>query len=460
MTRALVVDDEVKLQRLIAGLFEEQGWDVETATRAEDAIELLRREQFELLVTDVRLPRASGIDLLREALTLQPELQAIVITAYGSVSGAVEAMRLGAFDYLLKPFEMEGLLLIARKALEAGRLRRENAYLRSRDQGGRPGYQLVADSPPMQQVVALVDKVAGGGTTVLITGESGVGKELVADTIHRGSPRRDHPLVRVNCPAIPRDLVESELFGHTAGAFTGASGARRGKFELADGGTLFLDEVGDLPLEQQGKLLHVLENRRFNRVGSSREIDVDVRILAATNRDLAAMVEAGTFRRDLYYRLDVFPIEVPPLRQREEDLPGLIDELLARLAASLGRATLSLAPAAMPVLCAYPWPGNVRELRNVLERAAVLCHGGRIEQLDLPAEIIGQCGRPDCACAAEGAGTTLHEGVERYKVQAILTALRACGWVKKDAAARLGLTPRALSHYLARYELERYRGEG
>lgn len=458
MTRVLVVDDEAKLRRLIAELFREQGHDVETASCAEDAGALLHEEHFDLLITDVRLPRGSGIDLLREALAVQPELPVIVISAYGTVSGAVEAMRLGAFDYLLKPFEMEGLLLIARQALEARRLVRENAYLRARERGEQRGYGLVAESPPMRDVLSLIGRVAGGDTTVLITGESGVGKELVAETIHRESPRRGRALVRVNCPAIPRDLIESELFGHTRGAFTGASEARRGKFELADGGTLFLDEVGDLPPEQQGKLLHALEQCRINRVGSSREIAVDVRILAASNRDLERMVEQGTFRRDLYYRLAVFPVAVPPLRDRPADIPALVRALLVRLAGSLGRPSIQVAPQVMPCLRSYRWPGNVRELRNVLERAAVLA--GEVTPIDLshlPAEIAEERGLPaPVPVGVEGAGT-FGEGVDRYKVEALLSALRAHGWRKKEAAAQLGLTPRALSHYITRFDLERHR---
>ena len=455
MTRVLVVDDEFKLLRLIETLFVEEGWTVRTAARAGEAARLLAQGDYDLLVTDVRLPKRSGIDLLRDAMEIQPDLQAIVITAYGTVSEAVDAMRIGAFDYLLKPFEMEGLRLIAHQAIRSGRLRRDMAYLRSRDSVAIPGQTLIADSAAMQEVIRLVGRVSPTDSTALLLGESGVGKELVAETIHDRSSRRERPLVRVNCPAIPRDLLESELFGHVRGAFTGASAPRKGKFAMADGGTIFLDEIGDLPPEQQGKLLHVLERRRFSRVGSSDELEVDVRVLAATNRDLGAMVEHGEFRVDLFHRLDVFPIRIPPLRERGEDLPGLVEDLLVRLRERLGLASLRVAGDILPVLDAYPWPGNVRELRNVLERAAVLAEAAVIETHHLPFEIRHP---PTCpTCSDAGKLADLNEAVEQYKVQAILAALQACGWKKKEAAARLGLTPRALSHYIQRHDLDRHR---
>ncbi len=449
MKRVLLVDDEPKLLKLLSSLFREHGFQAATAGNARDAEELLGRGVFDLLITDVRLPRRSGIDLLKAARDLHPDMQVIVISAYGTVSGAVEAMRLGAFDYLLKPFDMEGLLLVAQRALEAGRLLHENRYLRSQESIAQPGHRLVARSSAMGQVARLVEMVATKDTTVLLLGESGVGKELLADCIHRQSPRNASPLIRVNCPAIPRDLMESELFGHVRGAFTGAEAARKGKFELADGGTLFLDEIGDLPLEQQGKLLHVLEERRMSRVGSGVESQVDVRILAATNKDLAALVADGLFRSDLYYRLNVFPISIPPLRQRADDIPLLVEELLERLRHRFGRPALSLDEDLLPTLQRYSWPGNVRELRNVLERGAVLCDGSVIGIQHLPPEILASEAPP-----ATGDGGAFADAVEHFKRVRILEALEATNWRKKDAAARLGLTPRALSHYLKRFHLE------
>ena len=467
MARLLIVDDEIKLLRLLERLFVEDGHQVTTATRAEDAERRLQQGDYDLLVTDVRLPRRSGIDLLRFAKDLQPDLQVVVISAYGTVSGAVEAMRIGAFDYLLKPFELEGLRLIAQRALLASRMERENRYLRSQIAGGA-GRSLVARSPAMAEVLSQIERVAPAHSTVLILGESGVGKELVAETLHAMSPRIDRPLIRVNCPAIPKDLLESELFGHVRGAFTGAQSSRAGKFELADGGTLFLDEIGDLPPGQQGKLLSVLENRRFSRVGSGDEIEVDVRILAATNQDLEERVQQGLFRADLYYRLAVLPIQVPPLRERHEDLGGLLDELCARLAQRLGRPGLRVDTAATVAgLEGYPWPGNVRELRNLLERAAVLSPGDVIRSLELPgvrrARPLSPPPPPPATPAAPPASTEIgdddfNQAVEDFKRERILSALKAAGWRKKQAAEALGMSPRALSHYIQRLELEGLRG--
>jgi DNA-binding NtrC family response regulator len=461
MARLLIVDDEVKLLRLLERLFREEGHRVSTATRAEDAERKLQQDDYDLLITDVRLPRRSGIELLGAARGLQPELQVVVMSAYGTVSGAVEAMRLGAFDYLLKPFELEGLRLIAERALQASRIERENRYLRSELAGGA-GRGLVARSTAMRGVVDRVERAAPAASTVLILGESGVGKELVAETIHALSPRSERPLIRVNCPAIPRDLLESELFGHVRGAFTGAEASRPGKFELADGGTLFLDELGDLPPAQQGKLLNVLETRRFSRVGSGEEIEVDVRILAATNQDLEELVRQGRFRADLYYRLAVLPILVPPLRERREDLPGLLQELGARLAQRLGRPGLVVdSEAVIAAMGDYAWPGNVRELRNLLERAAVLSCEDTIRSLELPClerpspPATPPAPMPPAPPAGDG---DLNRDVEAFKRARILEALEASGWVKKAAAEALGLSPRALSHYIQRYGLESKRG--
>ncbi len=467
MARLLIVDDEIKLLRLLERLFVEDGHQVTTATRAEDAERRLQQADFDLLITDVRLPRRSGIDLLRFARELQPELQVVVISAYGTVSGAVEAMRIGAFDYLLKPFELEGLRLIAQRALQASRIERENRYLRSQLAAGA-GRSLVASSPAMVDVLSRVERAAPAHSTVLILGESGVGKELVAETIHALSPRAERPLIRVNCPAIPKDLLESELFGHVRGAFTGAQASRAGKFELADGGTLFLDEIGDLPPGQQGKLLSVLETRRFSRVGSGDEIEVDVRILAATNQDLEQRVQQGLFRADLYYRLAVLPIFVPPLRERREDLPGLLEELCARLAQRLGRPQLRVdTDAVLGDLAGYPWPGNVRELRNLLERAAVLSTGEVIRSIELPGirAVASPMPAAPVSPAPSAAPPTpppvaedLNQAVEDFKRARILDALKAAGWRKKHAAEALGMSPRALSHYIQRFGLEAERG--
>lgn len=453
MPRLLIVDDEPKLLRLLHGRFEEEGYSVLTAARTETAEPLLNGANIDLLITDVRLPGRSGIELLKAARAAMPDLQVIIISAYGTVAGAVEAMRLGAFDYVLKPFEMDALVLVAGRALDMSRLRQENTYLRSRDRQIGPGQRIIADSPCMREVLTLLERVAPTDTTVLIRGESGVGKERVAEAIHEHSRRRDGPFIRVNCPAIPKELVESELFGHVRGAFTGASESRKGRFEIANGGTLFLDEVGDLPLEQQGKLLCALETRKFSRVGSVEETHSDVRLLAATHRDLKSLVRNGAFRADLYYRLDVFPITVPPLRERSADLPGLVEELLRRLTVQLGRPKLQLEKRCFQKLERYPWPGNVRELRNVLERAAVLSQTDLIVNLPPLALLDDTEIDEDKGNLAED----LVPGLEEYKVRRLVDALVACGWKKKEAAERLGLSPRAMSYYIRRYDLEKYR---
>ena len=449
MSRILVVDDETKLTRLIAAVLSDRGHTVDTASHAKEASGILASRRYDLMVTDVRLPRASGLDLLRDAHESQPDLAVIVMTAYGTVSGAVEAMRRGAFDYLQKPFELEALALLAERALESARLQRDNTTLRS--EAASRLHRLVALSPGMRRVTDQLERIAPTDTTVLILGESGVGKELVTRTLHEHSPRRERPMVRVNCPAIPRDLVESELFGHVRGAFTGASDHRAGLVAMAEGSTLFLDEVGDLPLEQQAKLLHVLEERTFSRVGTSEEITADVRVVAATNQDLEAAMRDGRFRADLYYRLAVVPIHVPPLRERREDLSGLVDELLDMLRDRLNRPRLRLAPEALAELQAYTWPGNVRELRNVLERAAVLSRTPELTADDLfldPAKRTAPLLEP---------GQDLASAVDAFKHRVLLQALREHGWRKGEAAESLGISARAMSHYVRRLELDRER---
>ncbi|MFH1468350.1 MAG: sigma-54 dependent transcriptional regulator [Pseudomonadota bacterium] len=446
MPRVLLVDDEPKLLRLLARMFSEHGFRTSTATRAEEAVKLLQEEIFDLLVTDVRLPQMSGLDLLREARRLHPNLQVIVITAYGTVSGAVEAMRLGAFDYLLKPFELEGLALIAQRALETAKLRQEHEALR---QERETEQRIIAQSPAMRRVMDLVERVAPAESTVLLMGESGAGKEVVAEAIQQRSQRRERAFVRVNCPAIPRDLLESELFGHVRGAFTGASAPHEGKFETADSGTIFLDEIGDLPLEQQGKILNVLERRSFERVGGRGEVHVDVRVIAATNRDLRARVAEGLFREDLFYRLNVVSVRVPPLRERGQDLRGLVDVLLHHLGLRTGRPHLRMSEEAFRALAAYPWPGNVRELRNALERAVVLSSHDTLQVEDLPPDI------PTPGPLEEGEDVgPFTTAVEAFKRATLLSALRATHWRKGEAAERLGLSARAMSHYVRRYDLD------
>jgi len=373
------------------------------------------------------------------------------------VQNAVEAMRLGAFDYVLKPFELEAVSATIRKALELDRFRAENRYLRERLGGDDAGAGIVAESLAMRRVLDQVRQVAETPTTVLITGETGVGKEVMAQAIHRLSPRRDRLLVALNCAAIPGELLESELFGHARGAFTGAHAAREGKFELAHGGTLFLDEIGDMPAPLQAKLLRVLEDSVVERVGSNRRTRVDVRVVSSTNRDLAAAVRAGTFREDLYYRLNVFHLPVPPLRERPEDVRPLAARLLARFGREFGKGALRLSEEALRRLDSYPWPGNVRELQNVMERVAVLAtRGTGVVEEDLVAELLPAVHALPTGDDRPGTpedDLTLQAAVEAAERSAVARALARAGDAKAEAARLLGVSERTLFYKIKKYDL-------
>ncbi len=452
MSKILIVDDEPRGVKLLRLRLEDAGHAVTGTGSYREAVGRLSGELLDLLVTDVRLPDGSGIDLVAEARRIQPELPVIVVTAFGDVRDAVRAMQLGAVEYVQKPFELEGMAMLVAKTLDTARLRGEHSYLLDQLLEGEREIQIVGRSEPMRQVRDLVARVAATRSTVLLTGESGTGKELVAQAIHAASGGRRQALIRVNCPAIPAQLFESELFGHMKGAFTGASESRKGKFELARDGSILLDEISEIPLELQAKLLQVLEDRAFTRVGGTSEVQVEARVLAATNRNLREMVREGRFREDLYYRLNVFPIVLPPLRCRPEDIPETAEHLLTHVGPRCGLRPRGIAEDAMTALCAYPWPGNVRELRNVLERALVIAGGEEIRAGHLPVEI-----REGDARAAADPGDDFTARVEGFKRRLLLDALRAAGWSKKDAAAALGLSPRAMSHYVARYDLDRHR---
>ena len=391
MARILVADDERGVRSFIAEALEDDGHAVAQAADGAEAAGRLAKESFDLLFTDLKMPRLDGLALLRQMRAEQPELEVIVLTAFGTVDTAVEAMKLGAFDYLQKPIGGPAeLRLLARRALE------HRALLAARDRATRDAPELPPLSygdPAMEPVVEALRKVAPTVSTVLLMGESGTGKEVAARTLHAWSPRAAGPFVAVNCAAIAETLLESELFGHEKGAFTGAISARRGRIELADGGTFFLDEIGEMPPSVQAKLLRVLQDRRFERVGGSRTIESDVRWVAATNRDVEELRATGALREDLYHRLAVFPIRLPPLRERPRDILPLAERLLARSAAAVGRPHLSLSADARRRIVAAPWPGNVRELANVLERSAILADGAEIgvEHLEQPTPIRSAC---------------------------------------------------------------------
>jgi DNA-binding NtrC family response regulator len=456
----LVVDDEraicVAIQRLLAG----RGHRVETVSSGEAAIERLGGDPVHLVITDLGLKGVSGMDVLRWVRARAPETAVIMITAFGSEKIAVEAIKLGAADYLPKPFDNDELEVMVERVLEGVTLRRDLRLLQEKVADAYGFDTLVGRSPAMQRVFDVIRKVADTDLTVLVRGPSGTGKELVANAIHYRSPRRTRPLVKVNCAAFSRELVESELFGHEKGAFTGAAATREGKFEIADGGTLFLDEIGDMSLETQAKILRVLQERELERVGGNKTIRVDVRVLAATNHDLEARVRDGRFREDLYYRLNVVTVALPALGERTGDLPLLIEHFLGAAAASLRRERKTVAPDAYRALLAHEWKGNVRELQHALEQATALASGPEIQLADLPASIRGPTDDP----AVGGDRSSFKEAkqrlIERFEREFIADALARHRGNVSRAAEEMGMYRQHLQVKLAEYGIDPtvYRG--
>ncbi len=459
--RILVVEDEPKMRRLLELQLGEEGYTVVLAATAEEGLKRLGQDRTDLVVTDLKLPGMDGLQFLHALKKHDALLPVIIMTAYGTVETAVEAMKAGAHDYVLKPFSMEEMKLIIGRALDVNRLKEENRLLREALGTKYRFENIVAGSPLMQEVLATVVRVAPTRSTVLICGESGVGKDLVARAIHQHSPRRDGPFVKINCSAIPENLLESELFGYEKGAFTGATGSKPGKFELADAGTIFLDEIGDVIPAVQVKLLRVLQEREFERLGGTKTIRVDVRVVAATNQDLRAALEQGTFREDLYYRLNVVPVNMPPLRERKEDIPALINHFLAHFAKESGpprRAIRGITPAALRLIEAYHWPGNVRELENAIERAIVLASSDVIDVADLRLEPPPGRGEPSSGALP----VFLPEGMtlDQYEEELIREALRRAGGNKSQAARLLGLTRNTLRYRLSKMGIADEGGEG
>ncbi|MFN8626935.1 MAG: sigma-54 dependent transcriptional regulator [Candidatus Binatia bacterium] len=456
MARVLIVDDERKMRRVLQILLEQLGLESVPSGSGAEALDLFRAEKFDLVLTDLKLPGMSGIELLGAIRGLDPDIPVVVLTAHGTVQTAVEAMKQGAFDYLLKPFDVQAIELIVRNALELRQCRTENRFLKEQVPATAVFENLVGSSAAMQAIYELIRQVAPAKTAVLITGETGTGKELVARAVHNLSPRRDKLFVPLNCAAIPQDLLESELFGHVRGAFTGAQMERTGKFELADGGTLFLDEIGDMAYPLQAKLLRVLQEGIIERIGSNKPIQVDVRVVSSTNRDLSAAIRDGTFREDLYYRLNVFHIDLPPLRARQDDIPRLAQFFLAAFGREMGKGALRLAADAPAALVRYPWPGNVRELRNLMERAAVLCAGTQVDvdmlRMLSPASAAAPATEGVAAVPAAD-NLQLESAVEEVERKLILRALGAANDNKADAARLLGVSERTLWYKLKRYAL-------
>ena len=439
----LIVEDEAKLRRLLELQLADEGFLPQSAPDAETGLQLLNNGKFDLVVTDFKLPGMSGLEFLQTVKRMNAGLPVIIMTAYGTVESAVEAMKVGASDYVLKPFSLAELVLVIRKELDAHRLRVENRDLREALKQRYEYKNIVANSVKMQAVLAMIERVAPTNSTVLLGGESGVGKDLIARAIHEHSNRASGPFVKINSTAIPENLLESELFGYEKGAFSGATSSKPGKFELADKGTLFLDEIGDVPAATQVKLLRVLQEREFERLGGTKTLKVDVRLVAATNRDLRAALEEGTFREDLYYRLNVVAIDIPPLRDHKEDIPALVSFFLSKFARGSGQPPKTVTPAAMNILMGFHWPGNVRELENIIERAVTLSAGPTIDvadiHLDVPAARPGGVATPSLP-----PGMTL----DQWEDEIIREALRQANGNKSAAARALGLSRNALRYRL------------
>ena len=453
MGRILVADDHDALPRGIARALTEAGHDVEQAANGNAAIERLHASQFDVVLSDLKMGGSDGLDVLRTARSLQPATAVILMTAFGTVQTAVEALKIGAFDYVQKPFEIEEMEVKIEKALELRRLRHEVDYLRHTQNDIYEFSRIIGASGALQRVLDIVRKVSKSNTTVLIRGETGTGKELIAGAVHHNSPRSPRNFVKVNCAALPENLLESELFGHEKGAFTGADRQRVGRFEQADGGSILLDEVGDMSASTQAKILRVLQEQEFERLGGTRTLKVDVRVIAATNRNLANMVADKTFREDLYYRLNVVTIEVPPLRERKDDIAELAQFFIHRSAGELKKKIDGLEPAAARLLERYTWPGNIRELENTIERAVLLTDGPYLQVDDLRLGELSVGGNPRDAVPAvtiPPTGISLGE-IER---QALVEALRMSNWVQKDAAELLCISPRVMNYKIKTLGIE------
>jgi DNA-binding NtrC family response regulator len=442
--RILIVDDEANARAALSEILREDGYATETAADGFKALGKLDEFAPDVILTDLKMPGLDGIAFMDKARAASPGAVFVVMTAFGSISSAVEAIKKGAENYLLKPLDPEALGAVVDRAMEKARLVQEAQKLRDRLRERNAFSHVVSSDPKMETVLQLVAQVGPSKASVLITGESGTGKELIAEAIHLASPRARAPFVRLHCAALSESLLESELFGHERGAFTGAVGRREGRFKQADAGTLFLDEIGEISAAVQVKLLRFLQEKTFERVGGNETLKVDVRVIAATNRDLGAEIKRGTFREDLFYRLNVVTVELPPLRDRRGDVPALASFFLRRYAAENGKTIETFADDALQTLLEYRWPGNVRELENVVERAVVLCEGSRIEKKHLPASVVPseeRGGPPPIP------GTTIAE-LEKY---AILKTLEACGGSTSKAATVLGVSPRKIQYKLHEY---------
>jgi nitrogen regulation protein NR(I) len=468
MHHVLIIDDDEAIRGALGDFFEEKGFKVTTASDSRVGLKLLKEEKFDVFLVDLIMPEMGGLDVIKEASAMNISAPAIVITAFGTVQTAVEAMKIGAFDYISKPFVLDELLIIVNRAISVSKLQRENLQLKKQLKRKYNFEGIIGDSLEMQKVYEMIEKVADTDSTILITGESGTGKELIAKTIHFNSSRSQNTFVPLNCAAIPRDLLESELFGHEKGSFTGALNTRLGRFELAHNGTLFLDEIGELDPSPQVKLLRVLQEREFERVGGVKTIKVDVRIVAATNKDIEKATKEGKFREDLFYRLNVIPLHIPPLRERVADIPLLVDHFVREFSKKRKREALKFSPEAMDCLLKYQWPGNVRELENLIERLTILVSGNTIKISDLPekfypARTPERVDRPEILGVSDYTGKDvdipefgidLSEVVKNMEKNLILKALEKTGGVKNRAAKLLGLNRTTLIEKMKKKNIE------
>jgi two-component system response regulator PilR (NtrC family) len=451
----LVVDDEKSMCDFLEIMLQKEGYEITSTTSGEKALQLLDNNLYSMVLTDVKMPVVDGFEVLRKTKEVSPDTVVIMITAYGSPEGAVTAIKEGAYDYITKPFRVEEVKLTIKKSLERSNLIRENVRLRQAVEERYKFWNLIGKSPKMQRVYELVEKVSQTKANVLITGESGTGKELVAKAVHYNSARKDRPFVTLNCGAIPENLLESELFGHMKGSFTGAIANKRGLLEMAESGTLFMDEIGELPLPLQVKLLRVIQEREFKRVGGTEDIKVDVRIISASNQDLQQKVANGGFREDLFYRLNVIQIKLPPLRERKEDIPLLVNHFVRKYSTETGKAIEGVSSEALALLLGYDFPGNVRELENIIERSITLETSSTIAERHIRSylneRMISKSIPPSLEIPEEG--IDLNKVVEDLEKAFILKALEHTGGIKKKAAEILGMNFRAMRYKLAKYDL-------
>jgi DNA-binding NtrC family response regulator len=457
MDTILIIDDEKSLLDLLRVVFKKEGYEVKTAASAAGGFEILAKEEIDLVVTDIKMPGADGMDILRYARENLPDLPVILITAYGSIAQAVEALKAGALDYVVKPFDVEELKIIVGRGLASRRLKQENLLLK-RDLKERYSFeQMIGKSRPMQDIYTLIEKIASTDSTVLITGESGTGKEMAARAVHLQGARRDHPFVSINCAALPENLLESELFGHVRGSFTGAVSDKKGMFELAQRGTLFLDEVGEMSPWTQVKLLRALQERKVRRVGGSDEVPVDVRIIAATNQDLKKRIQEAKFREELFYRLNVISVDMPPLRKRVEDIPILISHFLQKYCDKMGKKPKRFTPEVVGLLESYPWPGNIRELENVVERIVAIEDRETVTASCLPQEILSPQKKRLETQELFAPGFSLTQYLDEITKKYIQEALTLSGGSLQKAAPILGLSYRTIRYLIGKYDLNQVR---